>query len=161
MMDLVQSSPNQVVQYLRKLEKFFPLVETVASMSKDGTKVGAVIFGPRHEVWSIGYNGPPRGVSDGLDRFSKPHKYKFCAHAEENAIAQAGRPLVGGTIVVSTLYPCSACARMIIQSGITQVVSLAGPTDSPKWAEEAEYSRIMFREAGVGVHHVENPAKTK
>jgi dCMP deaminase len=154
MTDLVKQGPNPVAQYLRKLEKFYPLVAAVAAMSKDDTKVGAIVFGPRHEVLSVGYNGPPRGVSDGLDRFSKPYKYKFCAHAEENAIAQAGRSLVGATIVVSTLYPCSSCARMIIQSGITQVVSLAGPTNSPKWAEEAEYSKIMFREAGVGVHHV-------
>ena len=137
---------------LRKLEKFFPLVKVLADCSKDTTKVGAIIFGPNQEVLSLGYNGPPRGVNDYPDRFNKPQKYKFCAHAEENAIAQAGRSLKDGTIVGSTLCPCATCARLIIQSGITTVISLANPsTHSEKWAEEAEYSKIMFREANIKV----------
>lgn len=139
-----------LVKY-HKLQKFYPLVKQVAQLSKDSTKVGAIIFGDDQEVLSVGYNGPPRGVHDHADRFTKPQKYKFISHAEENAIAQAGRSLRGATIVVSTLFPCSSCCRMIIQSGIKTVIYLRQVEPSEKWKEEETYSRIMFREAGVKV----------
>ena len=52
-------------------------------------------------------------------------KYFWIEHAERRVILKAlrnGVDLEGGTIVVS-LFPCSDCARAIIQAGITKVVA--------------------------------------
>lgn len=135
--------------------KFVPAVLAIAQMSKDrSTKVGALALGPGREIRSAGYNGFPRGVNDDVEeRHDRPLKLQVTAHAEENAVAQAARSgvsLEGCTLLVSTLYPCSTCARLIIQAGIRQVVALkVDSTRMERWADEWEVSKQMFAEAGV------------
>ena len=59
-----------------------------ANNSKDSTKVGAALVGPKLEVRLTAYNGPPRGVRDTSDRLERPRKYLFASHAESgNATA--------------------------------------------------------------------------
>lgn len=138
-----------------KLLEFFPEVEAIAQRSRDTTKVGAMILGPDLETRSSGYNGFPRKVHETDDRKVRPLKYRFACHAEENAIAQAARigvSVKGCTILVTELYPCTTCCRLIIQSGIARVVTRE--SDRPqqvRWAEEAAISEMMFKEAGVEV----------
>lgn len=151
------------MDYQKKYAKFIPVVQAIASMAKPpGKQVGALILGPDMEVRSTGYNGMPRRVIDTPGpRFEKPERWFWMAHAEENAIAQAARAGVstrGCTMVVTTLFPCCTCARMIIQSGITTVLSLQIPEalQNPRWVEEAARSKIMFEEADVTVYHLEN-----
>jgi len=93
-------------------------------------------------------------VNDDVEeRHDRPLKLQVTAHAEENAVAQAARSgvsLEGCTLLVSTLYPCSTCARLIIQAGIRQVVALkVDSTRMERWADEWEVSKQMFAEAGV------------
>lgn len=139
----------------QKLAKFIPVVKAVAHMSKDDRhKVGAVILGPHFEIRSTGYNGFPRGVKEGDSaRHMKPEKWFFTAHAEENAVAQAARSgvsTIGCTMIITELFPCSTCARLIIQSGIQEVV-VTSPDSSPseKWLQESLRSKMMFEEAGI------------
>ena len=67
----------------------------------------------------------------------------YAIHAEQNAIIQAAK--LGASIDGATLYcthqPCSVCAKMIINAGITRVVYQEGYPD--------EFSLEIFREAGV------------
>ena len=67
----------------------------------------------------------------------------YAIHAEQNAIIQAAK--LGVSIDGATLYcthqPCSVCAKMIINAGITRVVYQEGYPD--------EFSLEIFREAGV------------
>ena len=135
---------------------FIPVVEAVASLSKDTTKVGAVILDADNNILSVGFNGMPRGVCDDVtDRKERPEKYFWTSHAEENAIAQAARVgarLLGATMVISTRHPCSACTRMIIQAGIKRVYApLPKEHWQDKWHEEAVRSQQMFQESGVEV----------
>lgn len=124
--------------------------EHAARKSKDTTKVGAVLT-RESTVLCAGYNGPPRGVKDTPDRFERPRKYLFATHAEMNALATAARHGIktDGCTMFVTHHPCSACARLIIQSGVERVVWGAGTTSMP--AEEFEAARDMFFEAGVQV----------
>ena len=127
------------------------LANQIAGWSKDTTKVGAVIVGPGNEIRSTGFNGPPPGVFDRPERFVRPEKYLWCAHAEQNAISQAARvgtPLDGCTLVC-THYPCSRCAQMIIGAGIKRVIVGPGTTSMPE--DEFKAAQVMFYEAGVGV----------
>lgn len=122
-------------------------------------KVAAVIVRDRRIV-STGYNGTPRGTKncnkggcprcgslgapgDGLEAC-------LCSHAEENAIVQAayhGVSIKGGTIYC-TLSPCLICTKMIINSGLAEVVY-----NRAYAIEEAPLS--LLGEAGVSVRRIE------
>lgn len=138
--------------------KFIPVAEAIASLSKDtSTKVGAVVLDADYNILSVGFNGFPRGVKDTPERYaSKELKYPRIAHAEMNAIAQAARVgarLLGSTMIVTALYPCSMCTRLIIQAGIKRVYApkMDRALINPLWLQEAELAFSMFGEAGVEV----------
>jgi dCMP deaminase len=124
--------------------------DTAAIKSKDpSTKVGCVIVGEDREILSTGFNGLPRGVADLPERMARPVKYYLTSHAEENAVAHAARvgARLKGASAYTTHFPCSRCARMLIQAGVARVVSGGGTTSMPE--EEFSYARMMFSEAGV------------
>ena len=96
-------------------------------------QVAAVVVKDRRII-STGYNGTPRGVTNccegGCARCASDVPSGeglgecICSHAEENSITQAayhGIRLKGATIYV-TLSPCLTCSKMIINSGITEVI---------------------------------------
>lgn len=123
--------------------------EHAALKSKDSTKVGAVLADRNNSVLLTSYNGPPRGVSDTSERRERPTKYLFASHAEANLIAFAARHGIRteGCRVFVTHHPCSACARTLIQAGISAVCVGDGTTSMPR--EEFNAAAAMFREAGV------------
>jgi len=134
---------------------FMSMVYLLSMQSTDvSTHVGAVIVGQDNEIRSTGYNGFPRGVDDyNVQRQEKPLKYSWMEHAERNAIYNAAR--MGLSVKGCTLYtngfPCADCARAIIQSGITTVVTDKEWDDhNPvRWAESMKISQDMFSESGV------------
>lgn len=131
---------------------FMGFAEHAASKSKDpSTQVGAVAVGPDGEIRATGFNGLPRGVEDRPERMERPAKYLWTSHAEENLVAHAARVGVSlkGCTVYVTHYPCSRCARSLIQAGVTRIHVGPGKTSMP--AEEFDTARIMFAEAGVEV----------
>lgn len=134
------------------VQRFLDLAACVAGWSKDpATKVGCVIIGPDKEVLTTGYNGLPRGVFDQAHRMERPAKYLWTSHAEENAVAHAARTgtcLKGATAIV-THYPCSRCARSLIQAGIEKIFVGNGQTSMPE--EEFKVAETMFSEAYVKV----------
>ena len=110
------------------------LAELVSSRSNCSRRhVGAVVVRNRH-ILSTGYNGTPHGVKNCFDGgcLRCAHTTKsgdhleecLCVHAEQNAICQAallGHSIDGATIYV-TISPCLTCAKLIINSGIREVV---------------------------------------
>lgn len=96
-------------------------------------RVAALIVKDRRII-SSGYNGTPRGVKNcsegGCPRCNSFGKSGadlgecYCSHAEENAITQSAYH--GVNIKDATLYttfsPCLMCTKMIINSGIKEVV---------------------------------------
>lgn len=131
---------------------FMGFARHAASKSKDpSTQVGAVVIGPDGEIRATGYNGLPRGVADLPERMERPAKYLWTSHAEENLVAHAARVGVSlkGCTVYVTHFPCSRCARSLIQAGIAAVVVDRGTTSMP--CEEFEVAEQMFAEAGVSV----------
>ncbi|AGE59856.1 dCMP deaminase [Acanthocystis turfacea Chlorella virus TN603.4.2] len=142
---------------MSKLEKFYSLSCYHAELfSKDpNTKVAAMVIDKNHNILSVGYNGLPRGFEETKERWSKPTKYQYVVHAEANAICTAARngaKLEGGSIV-STLFPCDQCARLIIQAGIKKVVT-ARPEENSSWLQSFWYSKEMFDECGVEIEYV-------
>lgn len=121
-----------------------------ALKSKDSTQVGAVLVGPDREVRLTAYNGPPRGVADLPERRdTRPEKYLWVSHAEQNLVAFAAREGIQtkGCTVYVTHCPCSACSKSLIQAGIARVVIGRGETSMPP--DEFRAAMTMFAEAGV------------
>ena len=129
--------------------RFLEMAELVGSWSKDpSTKVGAVIVDQDRRVVSTGYNGFAKGLKDSEELLlDREKKYKLIVHGEMNAILFAQRPLKRCTLYTTPLLPCSSCASVVIQSGITKVVSWY--VDNPRWNESIQLSKDMFKEAGV------------
>src|SRR5262245_1220189 len=113
---------------------FMDIAKVVASRSNCiKRKVAAIIVRDKRVV-STGYNGTPRGTRN-CNEGGCPRCNNFatsgtaldeclCSHGEENAIVQAsyhGVSLKDG-VIYTTFAPCLQCAKMIINSGIREVV---------------------------------------
>lgn len=126
----------------------------VAGWSKDpSTKVGAVICDDEYRVLALGYNGFPRGVEDNAARYDdRAAKYPRVVHAELNAILNTGVPMsLEDATLFCSLPPCCECAKAIIQSGITRVVTSATQAGADRWSDSWDIALDMFVEAGVEV----------
>ena len=144
--------------------KFKNILREIALLSKDrNTQVGAIALDDNNNIVSTGYNGFPRGVNDDVEeRHQRPEKYRWTSHAEENLVAQAaymGKSLKGCTILVSSLFACEGCARMIIQSGIKKII--APHIDEGNWKDSNSVAVTMFKEAGVEVVFSEELSKSQ
>ena len=110
-------------------------------------QVGALLVKDRMII-SDGYNGTPSGfenVCEDENGVTKP----YVLHAEANAItkvAKSHNSSDGATLYI-TDSPCMECAKLIIQAGITRVVSAR------------EYRIIdgvgLLRRAGIEVEKIE------
>lgn len=117
-------------------------------------RVGAIVVKERR-VLTTGYNGAPTGLAHCADagcvrdrlKIPSGERHELCRglHAEQNAIIQAavyGVSIRGGTLY-STDYPCSVCAKMIVNAGIKRVVYQGSYPD--------DLAKAILAEAGVKV----------
>ena len=113
---------------------FMDIAKVVASRSNCMKRKVAAIIVRDKRVISTGYNGTPRGTKNcneggcprcnSLAAAGTALDECLCSHGEENAIVQAsyhGVSVKDGTIY-TTFAPCLMCAKMIINSGIREVV---------------------------------------
>jgi len=139
-------------------EYFMGVAHLSAMRSKDdSSQVGACIVNQKNRIVGIGYNGFPIGCSDDELPWEKNEdflssKYAYVVHAEPNAILNSSVDLEGSRIYV-TLYPCNECAKLIIQSGIKEVIYL-----EHKYPQDPifEASRRLFTMANIKVRQLEN-----
>ncbi|MGL5316930.1 MAG: deoxycytidylate deaminase [Peptostreptococcaceae bacterium] len=142
--------------YLSWDDTFMNMANLVALRSKDPkTKVGCIIV-KDSVVLGVGYNGMPRGCNDEEFPWTKSDdmynsKHSYVVHAEANAILNASGSVKDSSIYVS-LFPCNECAKLIIQSGIKEVV-YHDAWDEDK--DEVKASKRMFKSAGVKLRQVE------
>jgi dCMP deaminase len=133
------------------------IAEVVASRSTClRRKAGAVLVKDKR-ILSTGYNGVPKGLPHCEDTGCPREKYEsgthheLCraVHSEQNAIVQAA--IHGVSIEGATLYctyqPCTLCAKMLINAGITRVVYRDDYPDME--------SLKFFVQAGVNVEKIE------
>jgi dCMP deaminase len=113
---------------------FMQIAEVVAKRSTCKRRhIGAVIVKDRR-ILTTGYNGAPSGLVHCLETgclrdergIPSGTRHELCRalHSEMNAIIQAAQYGVStrGSTLYCTHQPCSVCARMIINAGITRVV---------------------------------------
>jgi len=92
-------------------------------------KVGAVVV-KDNRIISIGYNGMPTGWTNECEHWKETAELQSeyvtkpeVLHAETNAIAKLARSTESGdgASMFVTCSPCLECAKLIFQSGITEV----------------------------------------
>jgi dCMP deaminase len=115
-------------------EYFMNIAKVVASRSNCMKRKVAAIIVKDKRVVSTGYNGTPRGTRNcnegGCPRCNSMAQSGtaldecLCSHGEENAIVQASYHGVSlkDAIIYTTFAPCLQCAKMIINSGIREVI---------------------------------------
>jgi dCMP deaminase len=135
--------------------RFLDLAKLVSSWSKDpSTKVGAVIVDSKNRIVSVGFNGFPQKIKDDARLEYRESKYNTIVHAECNAIMFANKSLEGCTLYTYPFQPCSTCASMIIQSGITRVVTFPLKEEYDRWKVNFEMAQDLFQEASVNVDYI-------
>jgi dCMP deaminase len=113
---------------------FMSIAQVVATRSNCIKRKVAAIIVKDKRVISTGYNGTPRGARNcneggcprcnSLAQSGTALEECLCCHGEENAISQAayhGTSLKGATLY-TTFAPCLLCTKMIINSGIIEVI---------------------------------------
>ena len=139
--------------------RFMRMAHEVASRSKDpSTRVGWVLVKDR-KIISMGYNGFPRLIEDDLNRLiDREVKYEMTVHAEQNAVITAalhGISTAGSTAYV-TFSPCSRCAAVLINAGISTVVVSAAEDIPSRWLKNFQLAAELLNEAGIG-HEIIDP----
>jgi len=117
-------------------------------------QVGAVIVKDKR-VLTTGYNGSPKGTRHCEDmgcireqqNIPSGTRHELCrgVHAEQNAVIQAayfGISIDGATIYTTT-FPCSMCAKILINAGIREIIYSEGYAD--------EMSQKLFDETKTAV----------
>jgi len=130
---------------ISKENYYLDIAETVLERATCLRRVYGAIIVKNDEIISTGYNGAPRGRANCTDmgyctreamKVPRGERYELCrsVHAEANAIISASRrDMVGGTIylvgrdaqtgeLLRDATSCSMCRRLVINSGLEQVV---------------------------------------
>ena len=145
---------KQRTDYLTWDEYFMGIAKLSSMRSKDpSTQVGACIVSADNRILSIGYNGAPNGFEDKYFPWDREGeflntKYPFVCHAELNAISNFRgnkKDLIDAKLYV-TLFPCNECTKLVIQSGIKEVIYLS---DKYKDTEGVKASKLMLEKCGV------------
>jgi len=139
--------------YISWHEYFMGITLLARLRSKDPvTQTGACIVDSDNKIVSIGYNGAPIGLSD--DDFPwriktgnyADMKYPYICHAELNAIVIANPKNLRGCKIYTTVFPCNECVKLIIQSGIKEILYLSDKHSDSDMNKAAKY---MIDKVGI------------
>ncbi len=115
-------------------EYFLKITKEVSKRSTCLRRQTGAILVRDKRILASGYNGAPTGLKHCQEvgclreklAVSSGKRHELCRglHAEQNAIIQAALHGVGikGSILYSTHFPCSLCAKMLINAGVVKVI---------------------------------------
>ena len=164
---------KQRKDYLRWDEYFMAIAVLSAMRSKDpSTRVGACIVSNDNRILSIGYNGAPNGFCDDYFPWERNGdmlntKYAFVCHGEMNAILnyRGSRKELEGSKIYVDLFPCNECAKLIVQSGIKEVIYLSDKFKDKEGnlceTDSVKASKLMFNTCGVKFRELDEVSKEK
>lgn len=114
-------SESRRSQKLRIFSTFARSLGTLSTCKR--ASVGCVIVTPTlTEVLSIGYNGPPKGVSNESCRADVGEC--GCCHSESNALVKLKTERTD-LLLICTTSPCERCAGLIVNCGrVSEVMYL-------------------------------------
>lgn len=111
---------------ISKHEMYMELASVASKRSHDAeTQVGAILVNNKTgAVLATGCNGFIRGADDEKLPNTRPEKYKYMVHAEENMVANCARHGISmdNCTLYCTMSPCVKCMRLLWQCGIVSIV---------------------------------------
>ena len=143
---------NKRTDYLSWDEYFMAVALLSAQRSKDrSTQVGACVANGDNKIVGVGYNGFPWGCSDDVLPWNREGdfldtKYPYVCHAELNAVLNSISYNLKGCRIYVGLFPCNECTKVIIQSGINEIIYLS---DKYAATDLVRASKRMLDTAGV------------
>lgn len=148
-------------------EYFMEIAKATSKRASCFKKQAGAVIVKNKQIVSTGFNGAPRGIKDCFEKgycmrqkenTPSGERLEFCmaTHAEQNAIVQAARSGVSieGSTLYSLVQPCVLCVKVIINSGIKEVVFEIPQKDFNKRAPLPESDQLagqMLEEAGIKV----------
>lgn len=134
-----------MIERIDKHNYYLDICETILERGTCIRRNFAAIIVKNDEIISTGYSGAPRGRVNCTDlgyckreelKVPRGTRYELCrsVHAEQNAIISARRQdMIGATLylvgkevatgnLVENASSCSLCKRLIINSGISEVI---------------------------------------
>jgi len=148
----MSSTIEKRVDYLSWDEYFMAVALLSAERSKDpSTQVGACIANRQNKIVGVGYNGFPIGCSDDELPWRRQGdfldtKYPYVCHAELNAVLNALSTDLSQCRIYVGLFPCNECTKVIIQSGIKEIIYLS---DKYSTTEQVRASKRMLDLANI------------
>lgn len=148
--------------YLSWDEYFMAVALLSAQRSKDpSTQVGACVANTDHKIVGVGYNGFPWGCSDDELPWAREGsyldtKYPYVCHAELNAVLNSTAPNLKDCRIYVGLFPCNECTKVIIQSGIKEIIYLS---DKYKDTDSVKASKRMLDQSKTGYRQFEGRRK--
>jgi dCMP deaminase len=126
------------------------IVAAAASPNKI-RKVGAVLVAAGTEI--TGCNAFPPGIKPLPERAAGDNRFIWLEHAERSALFEAARRGIAtnGATLLSTYFPCTDCARALIQSGVKTLMTPRPEYDDPVWGESFRTSAALLAEGAVDV----------
>lgn len=121
-------------------------------------KVGCIVLDPHTlSIRACGFNVLPTNIKATEERLQRHVKKDYILHAEVDCICFACRngTSLNKCVAVVTLHPCGACARALIQAGISCVISPPPDYDHERWGHEFRVAHTLFQEAGIQVFYSE------
>jgi len=147
-------------------EYFMDIMDAVSERATCDRGRSASVIVKNKRILATGYVGSPIGVEHCDEVGHELHEVlntdgttsKHCirtTHSEQNAIAQAARYgiAIDGATIYTKMEPCYTCAKIIINSGIKEVVCR-------KKYHRAQRSREVFEKSGVKLRVLEDEFET-
>ena len=144
-----------------RINEFVEVARTIAKEQSDDlhTQTGCVIVNATGgRMLAKGSNTLPIGVNLTAERLERPLKYKWLEHAERNAIYAAAKDgtKLDGSVMVMEWFPCSDCARAIVQSGIAVLYCNRPNFELPTWGPDFVFASQILSESEVEVIYLED-----
>ncbi len=134
-------------------DEYFMAVALLSGLrSKDpNTQVGACVANEQNKIVGVGYNGFPWGCSDDELPWNREGnfldtKYPYVCHAELNAVLNSITYSLHGCRIYVALFPCNECTKVIVQSGIREIIYLS---DKYKDTDSVRASKIILNQANI------------
>ena len=136
-------------------DTWMAIAEIMARRSPcDKRQIGAVIVSRSNQLLATGYNGPPAGWDENwrcyrdCARFGGADTYDGCPsiHAEANSLLFVNRRDCEDATIYISRSPCMDCAKLISNSGITNVRFIEWASDAYR---DPNAVREFLRRAGI------------
>ncbi|MDZ4131751.1 MAG: cytidine/deoxycytidylate deaminase family protein [Dethiobacteria bacterium] len=137
---------------------FMQIATVVATRSTCSRRQVGALLVQNKRILSTGYNGAPSGLSHCLEvgclreklQVPSGERHELCRglHAEQNAIIQAAvhGVAIKDAVLYCTHYPCSLCAKMLVNAGVRTLVLATNYPD--------DLAKELFAEAGIEVRFI-------